>query len=212
MTDLPKFRSGDLFRIANDDGRDYPIACVGINGGPYDYGAYALGYFEAAHQLLVSIHDDRTYVDPLIYPLCFLYRQGIELAIKHLIAEFAFLYRESSTPTLSHDLNVNWHTLRSYLVRQQMDYPREQRITNETLEWIDSVLSDFVAVDPASFVFRYPLSKTGDLYLQDMQHINVTNLGRFMEPLADWFQELITISGQMVYDALPDGRTIPEAR
>ena len=135
-------------------------------------------------RLMVSIHGDRTYVDALIYPLCFVYRQGIELAIKHLIGEFAHLYSESASPTLSHDLNVNWQTLRAYLVRNQAEYPAEKRISSETLKWIDSVLADFTAVDPASFTFRYPLSKTGAPYLQDKQHINVTNFGLFMEPLA----------------------------
>ena len=202
--DLPKFQTGDLFRIANDDGRDYPIACVGGNGGPYHFDTYACGYFEAARRLLFSLHKDRSYIDPTIYPLCFLYRQGIELSIKCLILRFAFLYSEPPELKLSHELEENWQTLRSYLVRQQTEYPGEQRISDKTLEWVDSVLSDFAKVDPDSFVFRYPESKTGKLFLQDMEHINITNFGMFMEPLANWFQELISITGQLIYDALPE--------
>jgi len=45
--------------LAVDDGMDYPIGCVGINGGPYDFGGYAIGYFEAAGRLLRNIHRRR---------------------------------------------------------------------------------------------------------------------------------------------------------
>lgn len=202
MSQLPVFRPGDLFCLANDDGIDYPIGCVGINGGPYDFGDYAIGYFEAAGRLLRDIHRDRLFLDPLVYPLCFLYRQGVELSIKHLLKTVPRLFEETCSPVKDHPLLENWNLLRGFLVRQSQGYPDEPRMSEATLSWVDAVLQEFQTIDPKSMVFRYPEDKNGRLYLQEMLHVNFTQLGKFMEPLGTWFREMINTTDQMLYDAL----------
>jgi hypothetical protein len=202
MFQLPAFRRGDLFCLGNDDGIDYPIGCVGINGGPYDFGAYAIGYFEAAGRLFRDIHRDRLLLDPLVYPLCFLYRQGVELSIKHLLMTVPRLYNETCSPVMDHILRENWKSLRGFLVRQRQSYPSEPRISEATLNWVDVVLLDFLSVDPKSMVFRYPEDTNGRPYLQNKSHVNFTQLGKFMEPLGTWFREMIAITDQMLHDTL----------
>jgi len=201
VSELPSFKPGDLFCLANDDGRDYPIGCIGTNGGSYDFGAYALGYFEAASRLLRDIHENPYMLDPLVYPLCFLYRQGIELSIKHLLNNLPVLFREKCIPNKDHKLTENWICVRTYMVCLHGEYPDEPRISESTLNWVEVVLKDFVSTDPNSLVFRYPESKDGKPYLQDKSHVNFTQFGKFMEPLSKWFQETIIAIDQMVYES-----------
>src|SRR5262249_55182921 len=59
-------------------------ACVGINGGPYDFGAYGEGFFEAGFQVVDAIKRGEWTIDVLIYPAVFNFRHGIELYIKHM--------------------------------------------------------------------------------------------------------------------------------
>src|SRR5258708_10840635 len=201
MSQLPSFQVGDLFCLANDDGIDYPIGCVGTNGGPYNFGSYALGYFEAGTRLMRDVHRDRTYLDLLVYPLCFLYRHGIELSIKHLLRIVPLLFCENCNPDLDHSLLKNWNRLRGFLVRQRQKYPEEPLISEETLGWIDTVLQEFVSVDPNSLVFRYPEAKDEKPPLQEKTHVNFPQLGKFMEPLGRWFEEMIGVTGQLLYEA-----------
>lgn len=58
------YRSNDLFR-------DGPIpemnACVGENGGPYDFFAYAWGFWDAAEATIRAAEDHEAPIDVLIY-------------------------------------------------------------------------------------------------------------------------------------------------
>ena len=46
---------------------------------------YVIGYKEAADKLVENIMDTPRYQDTLVFPICFLYRQYIELRLKELI-------------------------------------------------------------------------------------------------------------------------------
>ncbi len=199
MLELPPFKRGDLFCLGFDRvARDEPIACIGLNGGPYDFGDYALGYFEAAERLLRSIQEDRWGLNLMIYPLCFLYRQGIELGIKHLLMYTAPLFGEECTPEMSHSLTQNWGQLRAYLVRQRCQYTDEPLISETTLCWMDDVIADFVSTDLKSFVFRYPVDKNHKPYLQDKEHVNITQFAKFMGPLSQWFHDMILVTARVL--------------
>ena len=59
-------------------------ACVGDNGGPYDFAAYGDGFFHAGFQIVEAIKQGEWTIDILVYPAVFNFRHGIELYIKHL--------------------------------------------------------------------------------------------------------------------------------
>ena len=72
-------------------------ACVGKNGGPYDFYSYGAGYFKAGHVLAQKLIDaesgkhsnseqkeqeffvENLVIDVVIYPVLYLYRQGTTL-------------------------------------------------------------------------------------------------------------------------------------
>src|SRR3954469_3883378 len=98
---LPKFRSNPLFREDFDSNLN---AAVGDNGGPYDFGAYAQGFFEGGFAVIAAARSGKGTVDLLIYPAVFSFRDGIELYIKHFLAERFIEQRwilvEEATPSL----------------------------------------------------------------------------------------------------------------
>ena len=71
-------------------------ACVGENGGPYDFDDYGEGFFEGAKQIIDAIKRGEWTIDILIYPAAFAYRHGIELYVKHLLKELS-AYNKSCT-------------------------------------------------------------------------------------------------------------------
>ena len=82
-------------------------ACVGTNGGPYEFGEYGEGFFEGGFQIVKGIKKGAWTLDLLVYPATFSFRHGIELYLKHLVRT---LESQSSGTTYSktHSLKDNW--------------------------------------------------------------------------------------------------------
>lgn len=77
-TDIAVYKSGSLFAEPDEDSSTDLIACIGTNGGPYDYDDFAIGYFELARNTGNSLAETTMPIDVLFYPLTFTYRQGFE--------------------------------------------------------------------------------------------------------------------------------------
>ena len=175
----PRYRENDLFR----SGPRFQLnACVGKNGGPYDLQAYSRGYFEAGERLMASLDENTMSVDVLIYPLVYLYRHGVELALKALARKLPWIWGEKSRIHLTHKLKDNWARVRPYLTREPEFDPNEP-----VLGLVDRVLADLVEIDPTGEAFRFPAARSGNLFLQDMSVINVEVFGAAMKTVADAF-------------------------
>jgi hypothetical protein len=166
------------------------LACVGENGGPYGFDAYALGYFEAARRVWESIKASEVPIDVTVYPLAYLYRQGIELSIKHLCYYLSAAYSSGNTPELTHGLSENWHRLRR-LLEEHAEQNNYGELQSDQLDAIGRLLSDFEKMDADSFVFRYPASKKGDLYLQNQSRIDLVQMNRILEAASHWFEDVM---------------------
>jgi hypothetical protein len=176
-----KYSHNSLFR-PGDIELSYLNACVGPNGGPYKLEDYAEGYFEAGRRLLGSFVKEMNgeavvvnyKIDLLIYPLVFLFRHGIELSIKSLCRKFAELWNENEKIALTHNLSDNW-------VRAQEYMNRDSSYNRELIDEVDTILKDFLAIDPDGQRFRFPEARDGQSHLQD---ISLVNLVVFDEAMA----------------------------
>jgi len=155
-------------------------ACVGKNGGPAGFDRYASGYFEAGARLVASLKADSTSVDCLIYPLVMTYRHGIEIALKHLTRVLPPLCNQDAASKLTHKLIDNWKTVRRLLIKLEEG--------DEVLDRVESLLMDFVEIDPRGESFRYPESTEGSLLLQDTSIINVEVFGDGMAFIAKYLE------------------------
>ena len=72
-------KAHDIFRA----GPNHELnACVGTNGGPYDFLDYGRGYLLAAIVLCEGIEHGGCVKNVKIYPTVFLLRHGIELYLR----------------------------------------------------------------------------------------------------------------------------------
>ncbi len=164
-------------------------ACVGKNGGPAGFDRYASGYFEAGARLVASLKADPMSVDCLIYPLVMTYRHGIEIELKHLVRVLPSLCGKEAAPKQTHKLIDNWKTVRQLLI--------ELEEGDEVLDRVESLLKDFVEIDPRGESFRYPESTRGSMLLQDTSIINVevfedgmASIAKYLEGACYWAEHL----------------------
>ena len=190
QNDVSFYEEGDLFRRVPSQEYHELMACIGTNGGPYGFDDYAIGYFEAARLIWKSIEGGEATVDVAVYPLTFLYRQGIELSVKHLTFFLSSVYSTGEPPKLTHGLSDNWQTVRP-LIEQHSVENNYGELQPSQLDGVERVINDFEKMDAGSFVFRYPTSKKGDLFLQDQSRIDLVAMNRVLEAVSHWFVDVM---------------------
>lgn len=158
-------------------------ACVGTNGGPYDFGSYGEGFFEGGFQIIAAIERGEWTVDLLIYPAAFSFRHGIELYLKHMVC----LFSEKSggdTYKKTHTLQDNWKEFEKQALstNSSMFAPLELSVAKD-------IIDDFCNIDPSGQVFRYPEDIKGNQHLVGLGVINAEVLGDGMRVLHDLLEK-----------------------
>ncbi|WP_027156748.1 hypothetical protein [Methylobacter luteus] len=141
-------------------------------------GLYIEGYREAADKLVHDVVESGTNQDILVFPISFLYRQYIELQLKHIIRESRIFLEEGASFPEHHRINDLWNTANSLMARIIKDHDQSinDYITKEDIQAIKTIITEFVKVDPESFAFRYPKDKKGNKNLEGIEHINLRKL------------------------------------
>jgi hypothetical protein len=158
-------------------------ACVGTNGGPYEFGEYGEGFFEGGFQIIESIKKGAWAIDLLIYPATFSFRHGIELYLKHLVKTLSIVSPNTSY-SKTHSLKDNWSTFQ-LLVKAT----NEKSFDRIELSIAEDIIDDFCNIDPTGQVFRYPEDLKGNKHLEGLAVINVEVLGDGMKVLHELLEK-----------------------
>jgi hypothetical protein len=177
--DLPDWRNNACFRGAD-------------RGGAH---AFAEGYRLGAGLLVTQVVEHQENQDYLIYPIVFLYRHHIELALKALIGRAPILIGRALTTEEEkhlgmHRLDLLWQDLRP-MFSQICTASGWGPPIEADLEGVDNYIQQLTSLDPYSYSFRYTRSKKGDPLLpSDLKRVNVRHFATMMEQLADYFDGL----------------------
>jgi len=158
-------------------------ACVGDNGGPYDFSAYAQGFFEGGFQIINSIKAGKWTIDLLIYPATFSFRHGIELYLKHMVQLLSNKVGGAQCKK-THTIKDDWIAFASLISK----YDSKNFIQHE-LAIAQDIIDDFLEIDPTGQVFRYPEDLKGNPHLKNISIINVEVLDDGMKTLYDLLRD-----------------------
>lgn len=166
------------------------------NTGTQFFGYYS-GYKDAADVLVDKVlsEGDSFSLDRLIYPIVFLYRQSLELLLKHIFIEYADMSRDDTIRTIksvSHNLISIWNKVKPLLEKVLRDDPAKDKIS-----WLNSVIIEFDEHDRNSFNFRYPITRNGDRIHSEHQYIDYPNLKDEMNNVYDFLE---TIQSMLDYE------------
>src|SRR5262245_12930551 len=192
IPETPWPRKGDLLFLAGDDW--WHNACVGWSHEQWQ--GYAEGYRLAADLLVQHVSDTKSNQDFLIYPIVFLYRQAIEVALKYLLLTGSQLLDLKPVIPNQHRLVPLWKQCRVILERVWPEGPKEE------LDAVGEVLHQFDGRDPVSTVFRYPVDTSGRASLSVSEQINIRNFSE----VANRVFSLLDASGSGVSEYLQHKR------
>lgn len=158
-----------------------------LNWAHDSLGLYIEGYREAADNLVHDVVESSNNQDLLVYPISFLYRQYIELQLKHIIRESRIFLEDGNSFPEHHKIRDLWFTANGLMTKiiKEHDATIKEYIRNSDIEIIQKIITEFVKVDPDSFAFRYPKDKKGNNNLDGIQHINLRKLHDQMEILKE---------------------------
>lgn len=144
----------DVARICFGPGSPPKInACVGwVQSKPEQMTAYVEGYRKAATALFEWAATTGASPDYVVFPLAFLWRHHVELALKEIIAVGRTIDgKEGDFPT-NHKLKKLWTEARPHIEKcVPADAP--------TLANVEANIQDFECIDPGADGFRYPQGK-----------------------------------------------------
>jgi hypothetical protein len=142
---------------------------------------YVIGYKEAADKLVEYVIENARYQDALVFPICFPYRQYIELRLKELIKFGRRLLDEPGKFPQHHNILYLWDTVETIL----------KKVSDGKIEPPDfltlplHVVTEFSKIDPDSFAFRYPNDKHGANPLEGLSHINLRRVAQYVSAFSN---------------------------
>jgi hypothetical protein len=139
---------------------------------------YAYGFRRAADILLEHVETRHTSLDVIVFPVVFLLRHHLELAIKIVARDARLLFGVPPPVKPHHRLRELWDEAKELIVRAEGIEPAG-------LEPIDVAVSQLDAVDSTSTTFRYPETVSGANPLLGTTNINLLTLRDSLEPAFD---------------------------
>jgi len=201
----PPPRKGDqLFR---DDLPDHSNASA-----QGEQAEYSEGYRRGARVLVEHVLKNPQDRDFLVFPIIFLYRHHIELALKKIIMLAPYLIDRELTKFEQdnldqHRLDRLWRDLKPMFaaIYEALGWPAPEPVD---IEGIDDYIAQISRVDPRSDAFRYSYSKKRKPSLPvELRWINLRNFAELIERLAHYFegiemaaQELADFKGEQEAD------------
>ncbi len=143
---------------------------------------YVEGYRKAAEAVFENAASAGTSPDYVIFPLAFLWRQHVELALKDIIARGRRLDGEDWSFPLGHGLLKLWAEARPHIAKCGEQNAPE-------LAHVEANMREFEQVDPGADGFRYPFNRRlRERTLENApDHVNLEALHEAMDALANFF-------------------------
>ena len=167
---------------------------------------YIEGYIQAADviykQFISSAETGNIAIqDTIGFPLCFNYRQSIELYIKYYYLKYVQQGKDDFTLYLQevgHNLKVSWER-----VKPTLENLLEKQESAIDLGVIENYINEWVDFDYGSFKMRYPISIKGQSLHKESVRLDIVNLKENMDIFYNLLKEVdISINNQMIHISL----------
>lgn len=169
-----------------EGGNHYEFSHFGWGDVKTQFFGYMEGYKCAADELIdnaINSSDIKT-LDTFIFPICFLYRQYIELAMKYIFLYYSGLEKNEKISMIKdagHDILKIWRKIKPLILEENSNEERED------VEVVESYILQFDKFDKSSFTFRYPINKELQGVLSKEMRINLVNLKECIDELHSFF-------------------------
>lgn len=173
-------------KVFQEGGHYFEVSHIGWGDTSMQFHGYIEGYKSAADNIIESAlaSQDIATLDTFFFPVCFLYRQYLELQMKSIILEYSSLSRlekQALIKQIEHGLLSAWEQAKTVLMEDE-NFRKWDKIGV-----VEEYLEEFHLMDASSFTFRYPISKNLQGVWSGPKHINLVVLKERMQELYEFF-------------------------
>lgn len=164
-------------------GSYYNQSVVGYNYSHAKYYPFVSSYIETAEYLYsLIIGGDKDIQNLLFLPMCYLYRNGIELSLKQILFEesnFDFQKSIEGIVKRKHSILGLWK-----LIRDEIKKNADSEDEYATLETVEMYINQLHVFDGNATRFRYPCDKHLALHFKKSKKMDIFNVNNFFIELS----------------------------
>lgn len=183
----------DLFKEYNpvflEEGGDYYYqSVIGYSYNKEKFYSYVKAYRESADYLYDCMSKDSKLNGLLFIPMCYLYRNAIELSMKEILfEECSYSFQEALEKMYKnkHSILRLWNSIKADIIKHAQA-PKE----DSTLVNVEKYINQLHNFDGQSDKFRYPTDKYMNLHFKKSKTLDLDNVVNFFAELATFLNSV----------------------
>jgi len=169
-----------------EGGSYYDQCVVGYDYAIGKFFPFIKAYSEIPRMLVAKMLSGQESCDILFLPVCYLYRNAVELALKGILYEESLHSRQESLRLIyryKHKIWGLWQSIRKQII-EEAGAPK----ADETVQYVDKYISQLHNYDPSSSVFRYPVDKHLAYHFKNTRVLDIENVDNFFSELISFLE------------------------
>lgn len=179
------------FLAENDNQERNPIIEYHNNDCFYNY---IHSYTDTACQICITMkhyyeNGKKEYGKKLFFPMCYLFRNGIELYLKSIIVNFGFKNMSDNIKIINrkkHSIIGLWHKVNEIILKYNRN-PINQDNAKKDIAIIETYCKQLHDFDYDADKFRYPASKNLNYYFKISKKFDFIETKKFFESIINFF-------------------------
>lgn len=179
-----KLYKSDSPKFLEEGGYYYSQSVIGYGYNRDKFFPYVRAYTNTAKYIYSCIAEDKKLAEMFFIPMCYLYRNGIELAMKEILFEeisYGFEKAIKKINNKKHSVQRLWNLIKND-VENHAQPPKEDK----TLAYVERYINQLHSFDDQSDKFRYPTDKYLKLHFKKPVKLDIENVVNFFSELGNF--------------------------
>ncbi len=176
-------------------GNYYEQSVVGYKFSQKDYYPYIKGYEESANFLRATILRD-TNLSMLFLPMCYLYRNAVELGLKRILVEDCKIPRKKALAIIrgkKHSVLGLWRKIKEHEIEKHANAPDGDTTLIDAAKYIDQLHN----IDSDSTKFRYPVNMNLQFHFRKEKKYSIVNIATCFNELIEFLDSVDTMLSEI---------------
>ncbi|MGQ7866193.1 hypothetical protein [Bacillus sp. WC2502] len=170
--------------LLEEGGSYYGQSVLGYSYSRNKFYSYVKAYTESADFFYEKICSNNHLKETLFIPMCYLYRNGIELAMKEILFEECSYDLQKAIQLLKsnkHNLSKLWKAIKVDVIKHANASEDDSTIIN-----VEKYIKQLHEIDSTSDKFRYPTNKHLCLHFKKKTKLDIKNVAMFFKDIASF--------------------------
>lgn len=190
-------------KLIIEGGNYYTQSVVGYKFSKGSFYPFVESYIKVAD--FIKNYSLNNHDFELFLPMCYLYRNAIELGLKRIIFESSHIDYAKATRIMhkkKHSVLGLWNSIREEVI-EYANAPDD----DDTINNADKCIKKLHDIDTGSSLFRYPCNMNLEVYFKHRVFLSIENVSNYFEAIFNFFNAvntMLSVAKEYEYDMLSE--------